>query len=249
MITLLLALFIVLWAISSVNISQYTELKGSLAQAFSGKVLAGSPGIIEGGSAPLQPQGTQVENVQANSSSLPTPSSISESLRSEIAASSAQAEADDLRRVQHAVEAAARALGLARSLRTSIDERGLVIRLLTDKVLFDSGQADLKSRSLPLVHGIARILATDGLPNPVRVEGNTDNVPISSAVFHSNWELSAARATAVLTDLIAGGVPERRLSVTGYADQHPVASNATPSGRALNRRVEIVVLRVHPQPR
>jgi chemotaxis protein MotB len=81
------------------------------------------------------------------------------------------------------------------------------------------------------------------MPNPVRVEGNTDNVPISTAEFHSNWDLSTSRADAVLEFLLAHGVAPNRLSATGYADQRPIATNATADGRSLNRRVELVVLR------
>jgi chemotaxis protein MotB len=81
------------------------------------------------------------------------------------------------------------------------------------------------------------------VPNPIRVEGNTDSVPIATGQFPSNWELSAARATAVLRFLLRRGVSPRRSSVAGYADQRPLASNETASGRSLNRRVELVVLR------
>jgi len=101
----------------------------------------------------------------------------------------------------------------------------------------------VKRRSFPLLAHIARLLVSRRIENPVRVEGNTDNVPISTPEFPSNWELSAARATAVLAKLLAHGVPPFRLSVAGYADQRPVASNATAAGRHLNRRVELVVLR------
>ncbi len=119
-----------------------------------------------------------------------------------------------------------------------------MIRLLTDKVLFASGQAVLKPQSLPLLTAIWHILATDEMPNPVRVEGNTDNVPISTS--------------AVPVELGAlGGPGERRARARGRtaasrrrasrspatAEQDPVASNATASGRSLNRRVDIVVLR------
>jgi chemotaxis protein MotB len=118
-----------------------------------------------------------------------------------------------------------------------------VIRLLTDQVLFDTGEARLKSRALPLLDRIAGLLAGGGVVNPVRVEGNTDDVPIATPEFPSNWELSTARADAVLQVLLAGGVSPARLSVAGYADQRPLAANGTAAGRARNRRVELVVLR------
>jgi chemotaxis protein MotB len=248
MITLLLALFIVLWSISSVNISKFAALKQSLAQAFSGKILQGSSGVLDGGPSPLNPQGTQVDNVDAQSSSstsqsLPTPNSIAQSIRSEINQSISQAELDNLRRIQAQVNAAAKALGLTGTIHTSIDERGLVIRLLTDKVLFDSGQAVLQSRALPLLHDIGLILVKDDTTNPVRVEGNTDDVPISTSQYPSNWELSTARAAAVLEVVIKTGFPSKRLSIAGYGEENPVASNVTARGRSLNRRVDIVVLR------
>jgi chemotaxis protein MotB len=150
---------------------------------------------------------------------------------------------DNLRRIQAQVNAYARTHGFAGLIRTSIDERGLVIRLLTDELLFDTGRADLKTRSLPLLARISSLLSSGDLRNPVRVEGNTDSVPISTGQFRSNWELSTARANAVLEFLLAHGVKPLRLSATGYGSVRPIAPNATAEGRAKNRRVELVVLR------
>ncbi len=81
--------------------------------------------------------------------------------------------------------------------------------------------------------------------HPINVEGNTDNVPIHSSQFSSNWELSTARASAVVEFLVEHGVAAHRLTASGNADQQPVASNATESGRARNRRVEIVMRRLY----
>ncbi|MGZ4266752.1 MAG: OmpA/MotB family protein, partial [Solirubrobacteraceae bacterium] len=84
--------------------------------------------------------------------------------------------------------------------------------------------------------------------HPITVEGHTDNVPISSSQYPSNWELSTDRATTVVRYLIAKGVNRERLGAVGYADLHPIASNATTAGRARNRRVEIVLQRINPVP-
>ena len=81
--------------------------------------------------------------------------------------------------------------------------------------------------------------------HPIAVEGNTDNVPIKGGAFPSNWELSTARASGVVRFLISGGVDPERLSAIGYADLRPIASNETAAGRALNRRVEIVLQRIY----
>jgi chemotaxis protein MotB len=124
---------------------------------------------------------------------------------------------------------------------TTIARRGLVVRVLTDKVLFDSGSAEIKPAAKPLLDALARLLKTQ-VRNPIQVEGNTDNVPVSGS-FPSNWELSTARATAVVRSLIRVGVWPGRLGATGYADRHPIATNATEAGRRRNRRVEIVLLR------
>ncbi len=117
------------------------------------------------------------------------------------------------------------------------------MRILTDDLLFNTGAATLKPASAPLLTHIAHLLTIEGISNDVRVEGNTDNVPISTARFPSNWDLSTARATAVLDGLLRAGVQPKRLSVTGYGAEHPIATNSTYGGRALNRRVDIVVLR------
>src|SRR5262249_27358288 len=116
MITLLLALFIVLWSISSVNISKFAALKDSLTQGFSGKGLQGGTGVLDGGTSPLNPQGTQIQNVNATSSSsatsLPDPTSIAQSIRASINTSLGRTETDNLRQVQREVNAAARKLHL-----------------------------------------------------------------------------------------------------------------------------------------
>ena len=233
MITLLMALFIVLWSISSVNISKFTQLKQSLQQAFSGKILAGSPSVLTGQAAVLESPAQQTARF----------ADPAQAIRQSIARSLQRREQANLRRIASQVQSYAKAHGLTGLIRTSVDERGLVIRLLTDRVLFDTGEARLKPAAVPLVTTIARLLAGGGVANPVRVEGNTDDVPIATPEFPSNWELSTARADAVLQVLLAHGVSPGRLSVAGYGAERPLASNASAAGRARNRRVELVVLR------
>ena len=239
MITLLMALFIIMWAISSVNTAKFSELRQSLASALHGTINDGGESILNGGKQPLQAQGAQVPT----SGRSQTQTSAQDQIAAELQYAANQAELESLRGLERRVQAYARAHGFASEISTTIDERGLVIHLLTDKLLFDTGQAVVKTRALPLLHMIARLLRQPSVVNPVRVEGNTDDVPISTPRFRSNWELSAARATAVLEVLRADGIPENRLSVAGYADQRPVASNGDADGRAKNRRVDLVVVR------
>lgn len=242
MITLLLALFIVLWSISSVNISRFSELKASLAQAFSGKVVNGSASVMSGGPALLNPVGTQIPTVVPKPSTAVVPN-ISAAISSRIASALAQQDLENLAHMKQQIDRYAQAHGLTGKLKTSVDERGLVIHVLTDQLLFGLGQAVLEPQATPLLADVAQLLTANGLANPVRVEGNTDSTPIRTLQFRSNWELSAARASAVLSFLLTHGVQPRRLSLAGYADQRPLTTNATAAGRARNRRVDIVVLR------
>jgi chemotaxis protein MotB len=243
MITLLMALFIIMWAVSAVNVGKFNELRESLKAAFSGKIFnQNEPNVLHGEHSILNPDGAAVKTLKQQAPSGDR-QSLSQTLAAQIRDAVERQDVENLRRIKHEVDEYARTHGFQTKIRTRIDERGLVIRLLTDDVLFDLGKAVLKPRSRPLVDRIAALLASGRIVNPVRVEGNTDDIPISTPQFPSNWELSAARATAVLEELLAHGVGPSRLSVAGYADQRPVASNDTVRGRQLNRRVELVVLR------
>lgn len=122
------------------------------------------------------------------------------------------------------------------------DRRGLVLAI-PEAGAFDNGRANLTPVAEQLIGRIARVL-TD-LPNAVRVEGHTDNTPISTARFRSNWDLSTARATEVVAYFIEQGrLAPDRLSAAGYAEYRPRDTNLTPAGKARNRRVDIVVLNV-----
>ena len=124
------------------------------------------------------------------------------------------------------------------------DARGVTVSL-AEAGFFDSGSATVKEASLPVLLRIADKFRD--LPQNLRVEGHTDNTPIHTAVFPSNWELSTARATNVLQYLINAKIPPERLSAVGYGEYHPVAPNATPAGRARNRRVDLVIIGVAAQ--
>lgn len=130
--------------------------------------------------------------------------------------------------------------GLASRARVATNERGLVVSL-AEAGFFSPGEAALREDATPMIDALAEALRASNAP--VRVEGHTDSTPIRTARYPSNWELSAARASVVLSLLNARGVHTSRLSVAGYAGERPFADNSTPEGRALNRRVDVVVLR------
>lgn len=116
-----------------------------------------------------------------------------------------------------------------------------VVLVLDDRSSFDSGRADIKPDFIPVISEIAHALSKK--EQPLVVAGHTDNVPLSSASYRSNWELSAARATSVVHTLLdLSDIKEERFRIEGYAETRPVSTNQTDAGRSRNRRVEIAVL-------
>lgn len=120
------------------------------------------------------------------------------------------------------------------------DARGIVVTL-PDSLLFSSGSAELKPESIDALTRIGEKLKE--LPGKVAIEGHTDNIPISSSVYKSNWELSSARASSVLHFLLQRGLSPDRFLIAGYGEYKPVATNDTDEGRAKNRRVELIILK------
>ena len=250
MITLLMALFMVLFSISSVNISKYQTLQESLRAAFSGNILPGGKAISQQGSTAnashvpatmelqaLEPVATMGASSVQNSTAHGAPGAVAAATHA-----AAQQQAVFLH-IKQELERYAAAHGFSKSVQTSIERRGLVIRVLTDDLLFETGQATLENRSHALLGEIAQLLNID-VTHPIDVEGHTDSVPIHGGTFPSNWELSTARASTVVRYLVERSVNPRRLAASGYADQRPIASDATAAGRTRNRRVEIVLQRL-----
>jgi chemotaxis protein MotB len=237
MITLLMALFMVLFSISSVNTSKFESLQRSLQDAFSGRILPGGQSVAQAGA-------------QSNTPEIRVSSPVT-SLRETMAeaqgqARSAREEQRDLEALKAAIDAWAAGHGLARKVESRIDARGLTVRLLTDDLLFASGRAELQPGAAPLMRRLGQLLRTEGV-HPIAVEGHTDSVPVSGS-YPSNWELSTARASAVVRALARERVSPVRLSATGHSFHDPIATNATEGGRSRNRRVEILVPRTAKTP-
>lgn len=121
-----------------------------------------------------------------------------------------------------------------------MEARGLVISL-KEAILYPSGSDELEDAGIPVIQKVAAALRA--VPNPLRLEGHTDAIPIRTARFHNNWELSSARAVTMLEVLERDyEIPAKRMAVVGYADTIPIGDNETPEGRAKNRRVDVVIL-------
>ena len=242
MITLLMTLFMVLFAISSVNTSKFEQLSKSLAEAISGKIVSGGPNIQESGATESTEQSTPEPPIPAIQPVIKVESSTSG--RAVGKQTAADREEEDFRRLKRQIDQYAQDHGLESSLQTTIARRGLVIRLLTDRVLFASGSARLEHASAGLLTALSRLLVTE-VRHPIVVEGHTDSRPITSAQFPTNWELSTARATQVVRYFIRHRVAASRLQAAGVAAQRPIASNSSEGGRSRNRRVEIVLVRMN----
>ncbi len=255
MMTLLFAVFVVLFAISSTNVSKVKELTKSLQEAFSGPVLSGGQAMMD--------RGNQSE--AENASPTPPLSSISPAqavdnamkgtdVRSAATASLTEAEKrgaelaareeQSFQALKKKIDALVHEAHLDDKVSTTVSERGLRVRLLTDRLLFDSGSAVINPAAFETLDRIGAIVAEEG-KHPVAVEGHTDDRPIRTSQYPSNWQLSGGRAAAVVQRLIGTGVAPRRTSLTGYAAVHPVSGNETSAGRARNRRVEIILTRMH----
>jgi chemotaxis protein MotB len=235
MITLLLALFIVLFAMSTIDVVRFDALKRTLAQSFNGEVLTEQGRVLDGSEGALDP--VAPGQTDANSA-------FQMQADSAMSAARAQQEksfANEEKRLRAEVARLARDnKSLDGKLEVTTSERGIVIRLAGD-TFFDSGSAELreelKASLVPLARDIKRERRS------VRVEGHTDGAPISTARFPDNLELSTARANSVYRFLVGEGI--RPVASTGYADTVPV--KRPPAGNphlsiAENRRVEIVIL-------
>ena len=234
LITLLLALFMMLYAMSVLDLKKYEAFQEAFTQGM-GKHVHSFPG--KGDPPNGKPRATKPgANIGTPD---PSPSPASLQLKPQL-------DATELAKLKQKIEQEIERTGLTSQLDVSLSPRGLVVNVVSG-VLFDSGEATITPNGQHLLDALGAIFRTMG--NPLVVEGHTDNVPISSTQFPSNWELSGARAVAVLRALIAhDNIPAYRLSEAGYADTKPRASNATAAGRAKNRRVDILVVAAPAKP-
>jgi chemotaxis protein MotB len=255
MMTLLMVLFIVMFAISQVDSRKFMALKAGLEAGFGAPVsfVDGADALLETGTKigkdqenlagvagqvnadPEKQQARQAANAAVN------PEKVAE-LVNALAKASVKAEVDSLKKAEAQLQKALQVAGIAKGATFRFDERGLVVSIATDKVLFDSGSATLRPTGKKIIDALAPTLRK--LPNQMSIDGHTDSHPISSAQFPSNWELGAARAAAVQRYLAtAHRVPYSHMNhITSFADTAPAAPGNSAAAMAADRRVEIVVL-------
>ena len=249
MMTLLMVLFIVMFAISSINQGKFDQLKQGLHNGFGTPqtMMAGGDNILDSGSgvAPDDPQIKSVTEGGAGGVTVNSAKGVATAQVAGLVKATEQAqvrqEVENLRKAEAALKAALARAGIPNGATFRFDERGLVVTIATDKVLFQSGSATLRRQGRRILDTIEPTLAK--LPNQISVDGHTNSVPIATDRYPSNWELSTDRAAGVLRYLARpGGIPVQRVSAAGYADTRPLRPASDPRALVVNRRVEIVVL-------
>ncbi|MDP4144247.1 MAG: OmpA family protein [Bacillota bacterium] len=220
LITLLMIFFIIMYASSTVDAGKYKKISESFKVAFGG----GKTLIADNDAIDIKDKASTVDTTVVSKD----PQKVS------------QQEQNKLQEIKKKVDELVQQDNMTGSVSTNIEERGLVISL-QDTEIFDTGKADIRSDSQQRLIQIGKIV--NQVDNYIRVEGHTDNQPISNYEFKSNWELSSARATNVVQLLISQcGITPQKLAAVGYGEYRPVADNNSDAGRARNRRVDIVII-------
>lgn len=238
MLTLLMGLFLVLWAIGNEDLAKMKEFSESFRSEV-GIVQKGGPGFGPGDGAGAAPTKEKTSGKALSKGQLER---AGEALDREAAAlTAARGEEKQLAEAEAMIRDRARSAGVGAAVSFRREDRGLIVSIVSDDVLFAPGSADLREDGRVALDVLAGAL--NELPNKISIEGHTDNIPISNAKFPSNWELSTARAGSVLRYLVdSHGLDRSRLVAGGYAEQRPLESNDSVEGRARNRRVDIAVL-------
>lgn len=230
-ITLLFAFFVVMYSISSVNKGKYETFSESLDQALfhsekSPKTLKNSDPMATG-DLPTNIQPIELPN-------LITVTEEEHQLSEEIL--------EEKRRLDEVSEEFQRALKpFVESQLVGINKHDFWVEMeMNSELLFASGSAELSAKAIPVLQKVAEVVRD--VPNVINVEGYTDDVPISTGIYPSNWDLSSARATSVVKELVKNNIAPTRLSAVGYGEFHPAADNSTEDGRFKNRRVVLVLM-------
>jgi len=259
LVTLLFALFTVMYAMSSVNEGKFRVLSDSMIAAFRGAPRSVRPINIgdketgKGGDKPLigvtptvllKMKGQTPEKPHDGTAAQAAPPASGKDGKDGKLGEDGKDGADQggagvLVRMQHAVEDAMRGLIDAQKVTVKREHLWLEVEINTD-ILFPSGSGEFSPEAQPVLDKLADVLKP--FPNPIRVEGHTDDRPIRTAAFPSNWELSAARAASVVHQFMKEGIDPMRLEIVGFGEYHPIQPNDSVAGRNANRRVSILIL-------
>lgn len=241
LITLLMIFFIVMYSMSNVDAAKFRAMADSLSMTLGGA----TPSKIELATSPSGPSvmdsGSPQQSSPVSGPESDPPIKIEQNYAEGDGNGDKDLETLTIEGIKAKLDQFAAENNIQTKLVSSIEERGLVVSI-QDTLLFASGSDEITPAARNILKKISTVLAATS--NYIKIEGHTDNLPIHTAKFPSNWELSVLRATNVLHILMTeGGINSERLSATGYGEYRPIADNTTEAGRAHNRRVDLVILR------
>jgi chemotaxis protein MotB len=259
MLTLLFVLFVVLYSMSNVDKAKYAQLAAGLSEGFGAENAA-----VTGNKAPLEGNGNSAAVIPIDPGANPglveaatgtAKKTEQEKARDRAVAAADRAraskdaqvvgkEVDNLKEIQKKITEALTKVRLQDSVKFTIDERGLVVTVVTNEVVFPGDRADLQPGGRRILNAVAPTLRP--LPNNLQVDGHTNQLNVQTRFYPSSWELSTARASMVVRQLTGEGVAARRLTASGYADTRPLIDPKDPQSVTKNRRVDIVVLSMLP---
>lgn len=214
LITLLLGLFVILYASSQVDSEKYKEVSSAFTKYFRSEpanVLSGGEGMLDG-----------------NRGAIPEPMLLPR-------------EAKSLDEIQKETEEALSTFITKGMLSLKKTDAGIVV-VMPEKLLFSSGKAEIQTDGLKAIDSLSKVLQS--MRYMIMVDGHTDSSPIKTFQFESNWHLSVARALNVGYRMIRSGVPEENFVIRGFGDKRPVADNISTEGKMQNRRVEIIISQI-----
>ena len=253
MLTLLFVLFVVLFSMSSVDQKKFAKLAAGLSAGFGAQSVT-----FQGQTSNLDGSGSSTQVVAIDPGANPGDGSsgtqnmtktqkqaVDRAVQAQSrakASKDAQAatkEAEDLKKIERKISDALQQAKLLDQVRFTIDQRGLVVTVLTNDVVFDGNRADLRPAGAQILNAIAPTLAK--LPNDIEVDGNTNQLKAKTTYYPSGWELSAARASTVVRYFTDNGLVKDRMSAVGFSDTHPLIAASDPKSITMNRRVDVVV--------
>ncbi|HET6532050.1 MAG TPA: flagellar motor protein MotB [Actinoplanes sp.] len=254
MLTLLFVLFVVLFSMSSVDQKKFAELAAGLSQGFGAQsvALSGSPATLDGSG-----NATQVVSIDPGANpgdggagttnmTKEQKAAVERAIRAAARAKAsrnaeaATKEAENLKEIERKITAALVKAKLQDQVKFTINERGLVVTVVTNEVVFEGNRANLQPGGARILDAVAPVLAR--LPNNIEVDGHTNQLKATTTFYPSGWELSAARASAVVRYLTEHGLAKDRMSAVGFSDTKPLIDPKDPKSVQMNRRVDVVVL-------
>lgn len=236
LLTLLLALFIVLFASSSIDAQKFNKISDTFSN-----IVHGGEGLLDSNTSMTPGSESDSAIIDQNNEKEKKEETAAEEKEKDNEADLEAAEQEELKKIQEKIETYIKDKDLSDKFSTDLTDEGLLLTI-NDNVLFNSGSSEVSVKDEEIAKEISDLLVMDP-PREVIISGHTDNVPISTSSYNSNWELSVMRSVNFMKLVLENDkLDPRWFSAKGYGEYKPIASNDTPEGREKNRRVEVLIL-------